>query len=507
MIAAASGRDGAVEGVAPGEAADRSGRRWRRASLAFALGLAAALTAAPTLVASDVAVSGRHSSPAASEIRATAAPTVDAGFVRTQLETAIRLYDRAFRVESTGQYLDAIDLEAKRQVPGLSSISATGIGLISLAMADALGIDPLAAEKAEVTLSHLLTGSPSGRFNVRRSPTGWFEQYIDAETGASRPDYKGQHSTIDTSLLAIGAVFVGRYFEGKHPPAGSAGERVAKLARTLVSSVAWSTAVRDMEVGRLHALFIGPTEEPFPTYWGETFDEYVLIPCLGRYVERTSGHPGPLSEYWDRHVADIDLLPTKMFGAVSVLSRAKAEFVSHFTHQFAFYLCGRLGDDPKFQRALRELRDADRQWFANRAKPYPDRWWGLGAGSALVRIDKAKTTTTEQYIALTLGTQTEDDVFSPAIMAGFLALDALDAETRAGPEQRRSATLSDLRALFSRGECRYAYGDLDFLWRCAAYDPFKRVRYMQGIDFSTYMFGMAALVPEIGLGFFRRLAP
>lgn len=455
--------------------------------------------------ASDVEVPGRQPPPAGSDLRPTA-PTVDAGFVRTQLETAIRLYDRAFRVESTGQYLDAIDLDAKRQVPGLSSISATGIGLISLAMADALGIDPLAAEKAERTLSRLLGRDPSGRFHVRRSPTGWFEQYLDSETGASRPDYKGQHSTIDTSLLAIGAVFVGRHFEGRHPAAGSAAERVVRLARALVASVAWQSAVRDMQAGRLHALFIGPTEAAFPTYWGETFDEYVLIPCLGRYVERTAGHPGPLSEYWDRHVADIDLLPTKMFGATSVLSRSKAEFVSHFTHQFAFYLCGGLGRDPKFQRALRELRDADRQWFANRAKPYPDRWWGLGAGSALVRMDKAKTTTTEQYIALTLGTQTEDDVFSPAIMAGFLALDALDAETRLGPEPR-SATLSDLRALFSRGECRYRYGDLDFLWRCAAYDPFKRVRYLQGIDFSTYMFGMATLVPEIGLDFFRRLAP
>ena len=430
----------------------------------------------------------------------------DAAFARQQLETAIRLFDQEFRVASSGQYLDAIDLGAERQPRGLSSIAATGIGLISLAMADALGIDPRAAEKAEVTLANLLNTDPQRPFFVDRSKNGWFQQYIDAETGVVADDHRGKYSTIDSSLLAIGATFVARYFDHKQGSAGSAGQRTAALARQLVASVSWESAVRDPAAGRLHALLIGKTEGLFEPYWGELFDEYVLIPCLGRSVERASGQRGVMSQYWDRHVADIDGLPTKASGPYRVLSRTSADFVSHFTHQFAFYLCGDLGRDQRYQQSLTGLMAADKAWFTRRLANAPDRWWGLGAGSALVP-DRTRTGPIEAYVASTLREDDDAaDVFSPSIMAGFLALDALRAERDPG-QPMASTTLASLRSLFARQECVYRYHDLEFLWRCSASDPFRRVQFVQGIDFSTYMLGMASLVPEIGLDFFRRYAP
>lgn len=438
---------------------------------------------------------------------ATSTPT-DAAFVRARLVAAVRLYDRAFRVEPTGQYLDAIDLQADTQGFGPSSIAATGIGLISLAMADALGIDPRGAEKAETTLSNLLNADPRMGFLVDRSEHGWFVQYIDPRTGAATADHKGKYSTVDTALLAVGALMAGRYFEGKDGPAAA---RVAALSRQLLGSVSWASAIRDPEAGRLHALFIGKEEAPFPTYWGELFDEYVLIPCLGRYAEGASERHGPSSTFWERHVADVGAMPTKRSGSRRVLSHTKNDYVSHFTHQFAFYLCGDLGRDPAFQHALSELRAADREWFASRAPRYPERWWGLGAGSALIRSDSdraadpGRAAATELYVASTLET-VDEGVISPPIMAGFLMLDALEAERRPGAPFR-SRTLADLRAIYDRGECRYRYADQDVLWRCSAFDPFAKVRFMQGIDFSTYMLGLSTLVPEIGLGFFRSFAP
>ena len=82
-------------------------------------------------------------------------------------------------------------------------------------------------------------------------------------------------------------------------------------------------------------------------------------------------------------------------------------------------------------------------------------------------------------------------------MAGFLPTEGLDA----GSEP--SAIIADLMKLHENNECRYRYEGLDFLWRCPARDPSLRVEAAEGIDFSTYMLGLAWYDPAVGAEFFK----
>ena len=65
-----------------------------------------------------------------------------------------------------------------------------------------------------------------------------------------------------------------------------------------------------------------------------------------------------------------------------------------------------------------------------------------------------------------------------------------------------SEIIEDLMTLHNRDECRYQYKGLDFLWRCTAHDPSLKVRAVEGVDFSTYMLGLAWFDPAIGEEFF-----
>ena len=430
-------------------------------------------------------------------------------FARARLTTLAKLFDGHFRVAETGQYLDSIDLSRERQPAERSSIAATGIGLVSLAVGDMLGVIENADRKAELTLANLLESDPAAPFHTPRAPGGWFHHWIDPATGRPLPSEEGKYSTIDTALLAAGASIAGGYFADKAKRGGGlAAGRVGELSARLIGSVRWSEAVRDIDKGTIATEVLTAEARPMPEYLARPFDEYVLLPCIGRAVDGAAGTHDRASLYWDRHLADVRGLPMKIFDGIPVLAVTTQNFVSHFTAQFAFYYCRTLAADPEFLDQLGRLRDADRRWFENASLGrYPPRWWGLGAGSALTRGDgSASDRLVELYEANTLDPNPHH-VFSPSIIAGFAPLDMLGRRGRDRSGQPATLAIDDLRTLFARGECVYDHAGLRFLWRCNATDVTRRVRFVQAVDLSTSLLGMAALTPEIGLDFFRRYAP
>jgi hypothetical protein len=91
------------------------------------------------------------------------------------------------------------------------SIAATGVGLISLAVADMEGWDEEAAEKSLLTLRASL-GEVEGCQIARDTATGFFAHFVDMETGEN---IHSEFSTIDTSLLVAGALFAGQHFNNQ----------------------------------------------------------------------------------------------------------------------------------------------------------------------------------------------------------------------------------------------------------------------------------------------------
>lgn len=444
-------------------------------------------------------------------------------FARDQLIVTVRLYNDFLRVEETGQYLDKIDMHTLQQASVSSSTASTGVGLISLTIGDRLRVVDNAAEKAITTLESLLNRDPGLGFVTPRSKSGWFKHFINARTGAARNASKNVFSTIDTAILGVGASMVARYFEAK-PASDLAAQMAAKRAYELIDSVDWGQAVRFGEIPGVHQVFRGFDEQHENRWWSVPFDEYVILPCLGRAVEARRGVKGPASKFWDAYLSDPARLPQTEVGDLSILAVNGRRVPSHFTHQFAHYFCGDFGFHPSYRAELRELRQADQKWFMTVDDAMlPDHWWGLGAGSEIkfdVITGKIKYS---GYGVARIG-KNPNLTFSPAIMAGFLGVEekvSRHDETFGTfktqyPDKKllsdvnlprvpvHSPIINDLIMLHNNNECRYDFAGLDFLWRCSAFDPSLRVRHIEGVDLSTYLLGLAWFDPAVGVPFFHQ---
>ncbi len=413
-------------------------------------------------------------------------------FVHDRLVDAVLLYDQQFRVDETGQYLDALHLHGFFQDP-MSSTASTGMGLIALAIGDALGVVEDAEAKAKTTLLHLLGRGDTKRFSVDRSKNGWFRHWFDSRTGTAAAWNQDKFSTIDTAILGAGAAILHSYLSKKAEEAGEPLPRAAELARELIMSVDWTTAIRNPKRGSIHLVFYGLNERPTENVAAIPFDEYAILPCMAASYEKILGVSGEATKAWKKRFDTAEDLPMSAYENFTLLGKPRGSIPSHFTHQFAFHLCGTYASDPVFLDELEELMAADKLSFAKSGGP--EALWGLGAGTELV-FNKDDVIVGQRYAVSRLK-KNEQGTASPAIMAGFLAVDE---------DRGRTDILSDLTSLWDAKQCRYVYRGLRFMWRCAPRAPDKRVTRVEGVDFSTWMFGLAAAHPKIGIEFFQRHA-
>ncbi|MEM8797682.1 MAG: hypothetical protein AAGE61_19115 [Pseudomonadota bacterium] len=429
-------------------------------------------------------------------------------FARNQLASVIRLYDEHLRIGMTGQYRDFARLNNELQESPRSSIASTGIGLISLTIGDRLGVIEGADEKAVITLANLLGKAGDSEFKPLRSKSGWYQHFIDGYTGEAIGGSKDVFSTIDTAILGVGAHYVASYFATLP---GEKAKEAAELGRELVETINWSQAIRFDRNPGVHQVFRGPKELTEDRWWSLLFDEYVLLPCLGRAHEARLGHNGPATTFWNAYVDDGSNLPQTEFGNFTVLGPSATRHVSHFAPQFAFYFCGDLADKPAFVAELNELKAADKHFFSKLGEgAYPQRFWGLGAGSEIkFKKDAPEGEKIKDYSGYGVARigKNPNHTFSPAIIAGFLPTESARTEkdgviNASAQDPGPSEIIANLMELHNRDECRYRHEDLDFLWRCSAHDPKLRVEAVEGIDLSTYMLGLSWFLPEIGPKFF-----
>lgn len=395
---------------------------------------------------------------------------------RALLRQSLLFYNDALRDPRTGQYLDAISLHPNSTRENNSSVAATGMGLVSLAIGDATGDIEQAQIQAVKTLSVLLNPAYS-----KRSAQGWFRHWFNAHDGSdnqmSRID---GYSTIDTAILVAGAQLSASYFKKNNQDP----ENILELmADRLLQSINWASAISDAGLGRLYLNY--SLDKEIPQQSTGKFNEYILVACMGKQAEEKKGEVGPMTQFWRRHFAKTDLLPKKIFrgqrGSVELLTDFPLHFLSSFTIQFAYFLCGDVNSNPDYVRYFKNAMRADRAWFSEQSGSRAA-YWGLGAGQALQG----------KYAANAIG-KNSDLIVSPHIVAGFI------------PEE--PDIVRDLLTMQRERSCLYSYGQYEFLWRCTPRDFSVRLNRVQAIDFSSLFLGLAVLHPLVPRDFYQRYSP
>lgn len=399
------------------------------------------------------------------------------------LRDSIRYYSLELRHAESGQYYDARPLG--EGIDYNSSVAATGMGLVALALGDATGNLQDAPEQAQTTMQFLLgRGTIGGQaYLSRRAKAGWFRHWFDTRNGADNNATRADgYSTIDTAILSAGAQLAANYFAAAGKDADGS---LRRMADELLFSVKWSDAISNMEKGKLYLNYNLATEAPKAST--AKFNEYILVACLGRVAEKRQGKSGPMTEFWNRHYADPSTLPTKSYEGIPLLTDHPGHFLSSFTMQFATYLCGDVSRSEEYLAFFSQAQKADQLWFEKQnAQPG---FWGLGAGEVRYRDEQGNVKS--QYHADSIDNNPHL-IASPHIIAGFLPVH---------PEG-----IKDLLRMYARRDCTYRVGGYDLLWRCNLKDLKLPLDRLQAIDYSSMVLGLASLHPNVGLDFYRKHA-
>jgi hypothetical protein len=389
------------------------------------------------------------------------------------LHSSIDYYDKLLRLPN-GIYRNVLDLRGR---PVSSSSTATlGVGLISLCINHELGRDPAARDKALQSLRaingkadiqikrdpesgffvHFFDneeGSGKSEIQIKRDPeSGFFVHFFDNEEGSG----KSEISTIDTSIMMSGAICCRNTFND---------DEINKEVDKLFFSIKWTDAVANREKMQYYTIVNGGV--------GSTrtllFNEYLILAWLCDEYERALEGSSDL-------MPDIADLPTMNYKGIEIPTEPRQHPLSSFVIQFPFYMCDPCANDPLYLEYMIAYAKADE--LACRKAYGKKGYWGCGAGQMPAK----------KYVASNF-LNNPGSVVSPRIIAGFMPVYAPAVETiltYAGKLSRRLET--DAGILLPR-----------FSMEEKAWQPDR----IESIDFSSMLFGTAAMHPRIGLNFFR----
>lgn len=257
--------------------------------------------------------------------------------------------------------------------PSFASIAAVGFALPAYAIGATRGWCSR-DEARDLTLTTLRFFWNSRQGSEPAGTTGnagFYYHFLDMETGLRFKDV--ELSSVDTTILLMGMLFAGEYFDGDDP-----NEReIRRLADALYERADWNFFRTD---GR-EAISMGwhPGEGLIPANWvGFNEGMFVNILALG-----SPTHPGP-ADLWQQWTANYS-----RFWRGDGQTRRIA-FAPLFGHQFSHIFIDFRGirDQVMRQAGFDYFENSRRETYANRAycianpmqwRGYSDRLWGLSA--------------------------------------------------------------------------------------------------------------------------------
>lgn len=383
-------------------------------------------------------------------------------------ETAIeKLFRNSYRVwelqrNDKGIYRDSKLFSGADYHP--SSVANVGIGLVALCIADSMGWDSNAEAKALVTLKSM-TGHTPG-FKPARNASGFYRHFIDMNTGAQAWD--SEFSTIDTEILVAGALFAKNYFKN---------DSITKYALEMWNSIQHEKAIPKNNDGKIY-LTMQDNGEGIPNSLTSVYNEYMIVAWMAKNATENTNSPAHV--LWNKFYADPDKLPFTSYGTNRVLTDYPGGFLSSFTHQFNYYLCHYFTTSEKYLNYYKQALNADLAWWKTISTAAE--WeWGCGAGTGPTGYNADKIN----------GNSTR--TVSPHIIAGFLPV---------YPEAE-----NHLIQMWQNKKGRYVfqqYPNDTLLWRYSLSNTTWKAPEVQGIDYSTMLFGLATLPQFLGNDFFIR---
>lgn len=379
------------------------------------------------------------------------------------------LYRNAFEAlhflrAPSGVYADATVFEDTPYHP--SSVATTGMGLISLCIAEQEGwIDN--AEDLIIETLMSINGEIPG-FKPERNAKGWFRHFIDAETGQTPNEWESEFSSIDSGILTAGALFCKKYF--------SDNSTIECLADNLYLSIDWNSMMADPASGGIYRI---ADLQGVGSGITLPFNEYMIVAWLAKNQKEDNTIANTL---WENHYATPDGLPQSTYEDIAVLTDFPDNFLSGFVPQFNYYLCHYFTTDPSYHKYFDNAMRIDTLWWRNNTDAHCFEW-GYGAGAS---------PDTSGYHADDI-LDHPGTIFSPHIIGGFLPVfpEGIDHLVQLYQNGLSVRNLPDTK-------------NTPVLWRSSYDDPAWIPKDIQGIDYASLLLGLAAHPNFLGPIFFQQ---
>ena len=379
-----------------------------------------------------------------------------------QIDSLFRNSYTVFELERlpNGMYRDSKLLSGTDYHP--ISIANTGMGLISLCIADSMGWINNAEQLALASLKTATGNTPS--FNPDRTSNGYYRHFMDVNTGAQA--WSSEYSTIDTDILVCGALFCMKYFDNPD---------ITHYALELWGSIDFDAAIANTSTGQIY-LSMNADGSGVVNSLTSPYNEYMIVAWLAKNYSTDNSSPGNI--LWNNHYSSTTSLNSITYNGHSVLSDNGTSFLSSFTHQFNYYLCNYFTTSNTFLTYFENSQKADVSWWTTTGHNFYE--WGLGAGSAV----------TNSYHADAINNNS-DTIVSPQIIAGYIPI---------YPDGK-----NDLISLWDNNFGKYTLPTVNsdlILWRYSKSDTTWVPNEITGVDHSTMLFGLSTLPEYLGSNFF-----
>ncbi|MGC6426331.1 MAG: hypothetical protein ACON5H_04970 [Akkermansiaceae bacterium] len=368
------------------------------------------------------------------------------GGLKPLFHASLDYFDDLQRTEE-GYYRDAFVLNSTKggKSNKFCSSAAVGVGLVALCIDHELGRDPHAKQKALETIKALK--------RVERDATGFLRHFFQSNTGTSQSEF----STIDTAIMTAGVLACRNTF---------ADPELRREADQFWNSIKWESALATDD-GRKLFMVMEEGNGAKPT---QLFNEYFLLADLIRsYQVARSGKS---------KVIAMEQLPSWTKGTHRILSEPRRTPLSSFTVQFPFYLSHEGITNEHYRMFCLAQARADQETLTK--KTGQAHLWGCGAGGGPSGGYRADTFA-----------ENPDLMISPHIIAGFLPV-ASEAQLH-------------LLKIYRNPTYRVKTPVGELLPRFSVKKPDWRARRIEAIDYSSMVFGLAAIHPELGTDFFRKI--
>ena len=388
-------------------------------------------------------------------------------FIEELFQNSYKLYKDIRK--SNGVYLDALALNGAGAKP--AAIAANGIGLMSLCISDAMYAKTGDAVNWEATANQVIATTQTFidfKNNGKINGAGMFPRYFRWDNGSQDGSWPYEYSTIDNAIFAMGLHICKNYFSGNATIVSNVNILLAAMDYTKAIYPTQIAMVLDQS-GNTGSAFTNP------------FNEYMLVSWLAKNTNPSNPGYVKSQTFWNTYFANPTTAPISRPNYAGYVTLSDGGYLSCFIPQFCYYFVGVFKNDANYMAYYNNWLNADKLYAINNGAPNSYEW-GLGAGEIPgggYSADKIN--------------DNPNKIVSPHIISGFSSI--------------YSNTKSDLLSLYNNGNGASIYSlpsntAKKVLWRYKRTDTAARASYVQAIDYSTMLFGLASLPENLGVNWF-----